>query len=71
MIVSLAGEVLLINLRHSSPYVEYVIRVNGRKTRERADLVVINEHRNIPSFLIELNICGRRQSSMRGQKRKI
>jgi hypothetical protein len=71
VIVSLAGEVLLTNLRHCCSYVEYVIRINGRKTRERADLVVINEHRNRPSFLIELNICGRRQISMRGQKRKI
>ena len=53
VIVSLAGEVLLTNLRHCCSYVEYVIRINGRKTRERADLVVINERRNRPSFLIE------------------
>ena len=53
VIVSLAGEVILTNLRHCSPYVEYEIRIDGRRTKERADLVVFNEYRNRPSFLIE------------------
>ena len=52
-IVSIVGTLILTNLRHCSTYVEYDIRKGGIKTGEQADLVIFNEHKNKPSFLIE------------------
>lgn len=52
-IVSIAGTLILTNLKHCNTYVEYEIRKDDLPTKEKADLVVINDHKHKPSFLIE------------------
>ncbi|MGN1394032.1 MAG: AAA family ATPase [Succinivibrionaceae bacterium] len=52
-IVSIAGTLILTNLKHCNTYVEYEIRKNKELTNEKADLVIINDHKQKPSFLIE------------------
>ena len=52
-IVCIAGTLILGNLEHCRTETEYEIWHNGHRTDKRADLVILNRHRDSPSFLIE------------------
>ena len=52
-IVSIAGTLILSNLQNSEITTEYEIRHHGVRTRDRADLVILNSNEQRPSYLIE------------------
>lgn len=52
-LVSIAGTLILSSLEHCRIITEYEIFHNGKRTDERADLVILNNRAEKPSFLIE------------------
>ncbi len=56
-VVSIAGTLILSYLEHSTVTVEYPVCRDGLRTRDRADLVILNRIPDKPSFLFEFKFC--------------